>query len=89
MQFVDGDYGIVTCLSSGRFVSALDGLRFTPRGGQIGHSVANGSPSQRLFFERNRTARRRNDVKVGPSTCYTLRRNAASTMKDLKFSTYN
>ena len=34
---------------------------------QVGHSVANSSPSLRHFFERNCLAFRRNDAKLGPA----------------------
>ena len=39
------------------FVSVAGGLRFKSRAGQIGHSVANGSPLLRHFFERSCVAR--------------------------------
>ena len=39
------------------FVSGAGGLKFKSRAGQIGHSVANGSPPLRLFFERSCVAR--------------------------------
>ena len=38
------------------FVSGTGGLRFKSRAGQIGHSVANGSPPLQHFFERSRCA---------------------------------
>ena len=42
------------CWSSGNaFVSGAGGLRFKSRAGQMGHSVANGSPPLRHFFERS------------------------------------
>ena len=44
--------------SSGKaFVSGAGGLRFKSRVGQIGHSVANGSPPLRHFFEGSCVAR--------------------------------
>ena len=42
-------------------------LRFEFRAGQIGHSVANGSPPLQHFFERKYAARRRNDAEMGPA----------------------
>ena len=55
--------------------------------GQIEHSTVNGSPPLRHFFNRSCVARR-NDGEMGPLTCYTLRRNAASVMKDLIWLQY-
>ena len=55
--------------------------------GQIEHSTVNGSPPLRHFFSRGCVARR-HDGGMGPSTCYTLRRNAASVMKDLIWLQY-
>ena len=43
--------------SGNAFVSGAGGLRFKSRAGQIGRSVANGSPSLRHFFERSCVAR--------------------------------
>ena len=43
--------------SGNAFVSGAGGLRFKSRAGQIGHSVANGSPPLRHFFERSCVAR--------------------------------
>ena len=43
--------------SGNAFVSGAGGLRFKSRAGQIGHSVANGSPPLRLFFEWSCVAR--------------------------------
>ena len=43
--------------SGNAFVSGAGGLRFKSRAGQIGHSVANGSPPLRDFFERSCVAR--------------------------------
>ena len=43
--------------SSNAFVSEAGGLRFKSRAGQIEHSVANGSPPLRLFFESSCVAR--------------------------------
>ena len=46
------------CWSSrNALVSGAEGLRFQSRAGQIGHSVANGSPPLRHFFERSCVAR--------------------------------
>ena len=39
--------------SGNAFVSGAEGLRFKSRAGQIGHSVANGLPMQRHFFQRS------------------------------------
>ena len=50
--------GALTSWSSGNaFVSGAGGLRFKFRAGQIGHSVANGSPPLRHFFQRSCVAR--------------------------------
>ena len=49
------------------FVSGAGGLRFKSRAGQIGHSVANGSPPLRHFFERSCVAHRRIDAEMGPA----------------------
>ena len=43
--------------SGNAFVSGAGDLRFKSRAGQIGHSVANGSPPLRHFFERSCVAR--------------------------------
>ena len=43
--------------SGNAFVSGVGGLRFKSQAGQIGHSVANGSPPLRHFFERSCVAR--------------------------------
>ena len=43
--------------SGNAFVSGAGGLRFKSRAGQIGHSVANGSPLLQHFFERSCVAR--------------------------------
>ena len=43
--------------SGNAFVSGAGGLRFKSRAGQIRHSVANGSPPLRHFFERSCVAR--------------------------------
>ena len=43
-------------LSGNAFVSGAEGLRFKSLAGQIGHSVANGSPPLRHFFERSYVA---------------------------------
>ena len=51
--------------SGNAFVSGAGGLRFKSRAGQIGHSVADGSPSLRYFSERSCVARR-NDAEIGP-----------------------
>ena len=52
--------------------------------GQIGHSIGNGSPPLRNFFEKSKLrcpgAMRQ---RWTPQTRYTLRRNTASTTKDL------
>ena len=51
--------------SGNAFVSGAGGLRFKSRPGQIEHSVANGLPPLRHFFERSCVARKRNDAKMG------------------------
>ena len=43
--------------SDNAFVSRVGGLRFKSWAGQIGHSVANGSPPQQHFFGRSCVAR--------------------------------
>ena len=43
--------------SGNAFVSGAGGLRFKSRAGQIGHSVANGSPPLQHFFEWSCVAR--------------------------------
>ena len=43
--------------SGNAFVPEAGGLRFKSRAGQIEHSVANGSPPLRHFFERSCVAR--------------------------------
>ena len=45
------------CVSNQVFVSRAGDRRFKSRAGQIGHSVANGSPPLRHFFERSYVAR--------------------------------
>ena len=50
-------YRLASWLSGNAFVSGARGLRFKSRAGQIGHSVANGSPPLRHFFERSCVAR--------------------------------
>ena len=52
--------------STTTLVSAAEGLRFKSRAGQIRHSVDNGSPPLRHFFERSCFARTPNDVEMGP-----------------------
>ena len=65
--------------SSGNvFISEAGGLRFKFRAHQIGHGVANSSPSLRHFFEKSCAARR-----WASQTRHTLWRNSGSTMKDL------
>ena len=39
------------------FVSGAESQRFKSQAGQVGHSVANGSPPLRHFFERSCVAR--------------------------------
>ena len=39
--------------SDSAFVSGAGGLRLKPRGGQIGPTVANGSPLLHHFFEKS------------------------------------
>ena len=73
---------LIASWSSGNaFVFGAGGLGFKSRTSQIEHSVANGSPSLRHFFEKSCAgAMTRRWV---PLTRYTLRRNTASIMKDL------
>ena len=52
--------------SGNAFVSGAEGLRFKSRAGQIGHSVANGSPPLQHLFQRIYVAHRRNDCEDGP-----------------------
>ena len=76
-------YGFVVLFNT--FFIGAGGLRFKSRAGQIGHSVANGSPALSHLFERSRVTRNRNDVRgdLPPPTCYSLRRNVASRMKTM------
>ena len=54
-------------ISSGNaFLSGAGDLRFKSRAGQIGHSVADGSPPLRHFFERSSVARRLNYPEIDP-----------------------
>ena len=48
-------------------VFGTEGLRFKSRAGQIGHSVANGSPPLLHFFKRCCYGRTRNDTEMGPA----------------------
>ena len=52
-------YAVLFVLWSSGNVSVYEtrGLRLKPRTGQIGHSVANGSPPLRYLFERSCVAR--------------------------------
>ena len=43
--------------SGNAFVFGAGGLKFKSRAGQIGHSVANGAPPLRHFFEKSCVAR--------------------------------
>ena len=52
--------------SGNAFVSGVGDLRFKPWAGQIGHSVANGSPPLRYFFDET-VLPGRNDAKIGPT----------------------
>ena len=54
------------------------GLGFYSRAGQIGHSVANGSPPLRRFFG---AALPSSGAAMNSATCYTLWRNNASITK--------
>ena len=70
--------------SDNAFVNRARVLKFKYRTGQIGHDIANGLPPLRHCFESSKlccpgTITRR----CAPSTRYKLRRNTASTMKDL------
>ena len=47
----------VSWWSGNAFVSGAGSLRFKPQAGHIGHSVADGSPPLRHFFERSWDAR--------------------------------
>ena len=55
-----------------------EGPGFHPRAGQMGHSVANCSPSLRCFF--GPVLSRRCAVEIDPATRYMLWRNIASMM---------
>ena len=48
---------IKSWFSGNALVAAEEGLRLKSLGGQIGHSVANGSPPLQRFFERSNVAR--------------------------------
>ena len=65
------------------FISGAGGLRFKSRAGQIEHSVVNGSPLLRHFFERGFFASRRMMRRWAPQARYTFRRNTATIIKDL------
>ena len=52
--------------SGNTFASGSGGLRFKSRAGQIGRSVANGSPLLRYFF-KGAVLFRRNDAEMGPA----------------------
>ena len=62
----------------GKHVGA-ESLEFDSRAGQIGHSVANCSPSLRRFFEAKLP--RRDAAEIGSATLYLLRRDTAGIMK--------
>ena len=53
--------------SGNAFISGAVGPRFKRSAGQIGHSVANGSPLLRHFFERSCVAHWRTDAEMGPA----------------------
>ena len=72
-------FGTLVRLWSGRST-------FKSQAGQIGDSVANGSPPLRRFFERSWVVSRRNDTEIGPAnslqasyTRYTLRNTVRKT----------
>ena len=60
------------------------GLGFDLRAGQIGHSVASGSPSLRRFFAA--VLLRRLATEIGPATRYTFRLNTPTVIKILFLS---
>ena len=65
------------------FVSGAGGLRFKSLAGQIGHSLANGSPPLQHFFEKSCVAPGVMTLRWAPQARYTPRRNTASIMKEL------
>ena len=58
-------------------------MRFKSRAGQIGHSVANGSPPLRYFSEKRAVLPGRNDAEIGPVNLLHASAYSASIMKDL------
>ena len=64
--------------------SGTGGLRLKSRAGQIGHSVANGSPGLRYFFKRSCVARRRNGVEMDLANLC----NTTSIMNELSWSPF-
>ena len=84
--FNDWSRTLSTIWSSGNaFVSGAGGPMFKSRAGQIGHSVANGSPSSATFLRKNLCCAGSMTRKRAPPTCYTSWRNTAS-MKDLNWN---
>ena len=74
--------------SSGKaFIYGAGGLRFNTRAGQIGHSVANGSPTLQHFFaglpERSDGAGLpgRSDAEMGPANSFHTSASIISIMK--------
>ena len=65
------------------FVSETEDLRFKSRGGQIGHSVANGSPLLLHFFERSCIAAGAMTQRPALQSRYALRHIIVSISKDL------
>ena len=75
----------VSWLSGNAFVSGMEGLRFKSRVGQIGHSVANGSPFIAAIFLRKELRCPGTMTWRWAPPSHTLRHNTASIMKDLTF----
>ena len=59
------------------------GLGLYSRAGQIGHSVANGSPPLRCFF--GALMSRQSAAEMGPATRYTFGRDITSVMIEICF----
>ena len=80
-RFVGHEYIRFVGLSCNDIAIDAGGLSFAPWAGQIGHSIARGSPP-RLFssnFEAELPGR--SAAETGPAIRYTLWRNTASIMK--------
>ena len=70
--------------SGNKFVFGAGGLRFKSRAGQIEHSVANGSPPLRHFFQKSCVGvlPGHNDAEMGPANSLHAWRITASIIKE-------